>query len=74
MEKEIKICFKGLDSWGRPVFKEIDGNRYYGSVDILPDSEDELNAIVESDLVYFGSSFDCEPYGDAPGNIKIVRN
>jgi hypothetical protein len=68
---EVKVCFHKIDSWGRPVFKVLDKELYYGSVIILPDSEEELNSIVESDLVFFGHKFDCEPMGSIP-LIKLI--
>jgi len=72
---EVRVAFRGIDDWGRPVFKDLESETYYGSVDILPDSEEELNAIVESDLLYFGKHFNCEPYGSKTKNkLVIVRN
>ena len=78
MENEqILIEFEGIDSWCRPVFKEIDGVKRYGSVDKLFSGKgafDEIRkTITEEDLCYFGNHFDCEPDGNPSGNIKIVQ-
>jgi hypothetical protein len=73
-KKVLELKFKGIDSWSRPVFKGSDG-RYYGSTDILfhcgaPASE-VLSKLTPKDIVYFGSEFDCEPYGSSVDK-KIV--
>lgn len=75
--KTIKIKFKGIDGWNRPVFKTLEAPyRYFGSVTTLFDygvtEDDVLKKIDEDDLVYFGNSFDCEPMGTDSGNIEIV--
>ena len=36
----IKIKFRGIDSWNRPVFKNIDSKSHYGSVNTLFNYED----------------------------------
>ena len=77
-QKTIKIKFKGIDGWNRPVFKSIEKPfTYYGSVDTLFDldatEEEVLSKISEDCLCYFGNSFGCEPMGTASGNIEIVK-
>lgn len=74
-----RIKFFGIDRFNRPVFKSLDKNRtFYGSVHKLfsyGDTEEEvLKQITEDDLCYFGSQFDCEPYGTPVDNLKIVRS
>lgn len=75
--KTIKIEFKGIDSWNRPVFKSLEKPyRYYGSVNALFDDdateEKVLSELDEDGLVYFGDHFGCEPMGSNSGNIEIV--
>ena len=72
----IKVIFINIDSMNRPVFKDAKKN-YYGCLDTLfsyGTSEAEvLEKVSASDLVYFGSSFDCEPMGTTPANkLHIV--
>jgi len=73
----MNIKFEGIDVFYRPIFKAVGNKNRYGSVDHLFDHdclEDEvLKEITEDDLVYFGKSFGCEPWGTDAGNIKIVR-
>jgi len=75
--KEVIVDFHGIDSWNRPVFKSVNGNYFYGSTDILfeygESREKVLQEVVESNLVYFGTKFDCEPSGSACPFIKIKR-
>jgi hypothetical protein len=77
--KPIKVKLIGIDSWNRPVFRDIreDKNEFYGSVDILCDFSDTETDILEKvtakDLCYFGTSFGCEPDGD-PAEVEIVPN
>ncbi len=71
------IEFIGIDSWNRPIFKDDKGN-YYGSVDKLFDytdtKEQVLSVITEKDLLFFGTSFDCEPMGNKVKNLKIKKD
>ena len=30
----LKLKFKGIDDWNRPVFKDIEKKQYYGSTDM----------------------------------------
>lgn len=78
MKKE-KIKFVGIDSWNRPVFKSMDKPRhFYGDVHTLFDydatEEKVLARLTADDLCYFGSRFDCEPWGTPVNNLKIERN
>jgi hypothetical protein len=78
---KVKVKFVGIDTWNRPIF--TDGNKnYFGSVDCLyqwnADENEVLNGsggkkITEADLLYFGRSFDCEPWG-SPCNVEIIRS
>ena len=74
--KMVKIKFEGVDFWNRAVFKDIDSNKRFGSLDKLFDFDDSetkvLKNIKEGDLCYFGNSFGCEPLGTNPFNIKII--
>jgi hypothetical protein len=74
----IKVRFAGIDSWNRPVFKDDRGN-YYGSVEILFDYyataeqvQEKLEKIVDLDLLYFGKSFGCEPWGSTPTERLVI--
>lgn len=78
-DKEMReiVKFKGIDCFNRPVFKSTTTRNHFGSTDILfgydASEEEVLTVITESDLVYFGSKFDCEPMGTSAGNIEIER-
>lgn len=71
----ITVKFKGIDSWGRPVFKDTETNHYYGDTDTLfPQEAKELEVIEKvsaKNLVYFGHHFGCEPHGSLP--LEIIR-
>ncbi len=58
-EEIIKLKYVKRDSFHRPIFRGSDGY-YYGSVNDLNSEPSDLDI---SDLVYFGSTFDCEPMG-----------
>lgn len=73
-----KIQFYGIDRFNRPVFKSLDEgkSKYYGDVHNLF-SYDAIEAevlakVTVDDLCYFGSRFDCEPYGTPVSNLEIV--
>lgn len=73
-----KVIFYGIDGFNRPVFKSLDKPRhFYGDVHNLFGYEateaDVLAKITADDLCYFGSRFDCEPYGTPVSNLKIVK-
>ena len=76
--KMTKVTFESIDSWNRPVFKDIDSKNRYGSVDILFDydatEKEVLEKITPFDLCYFGTHFDCEPCGNPVSDIVIVKN
>ena len=72
----IDVKFYGIDSWNRPIFKQIDKKSYYGSFNKLFTRETEeeiLKEIKASDLTWFGTTFDCEPYGSKPtDDLRII--
>jgi hypothetical protein len=70
----IEVVFEGIDHWYRAVFKSIQTEERFGSLDKLVDTEDKARTqITEQDLVYLGNSFECDPWGTPPqGIIKIV--
>jgi len=75
--KEVFLRFHGIDYFNRPVFKEIDKNSFYGSVDkIYPWNDDGISLISDvksEDLTYFGNIFGCEPMGNpCPDNEKWI--
>jgi hypothetical protein len=74
-----KIKYVGIDSWNRPVFKSLDKKRhFYGDTHTLfaygAEEDEVLEKINLYDLCYFGSRFDCEPYGTRVDNLEIVRS
>ena len=58
--KTIKIKFRGIDHWNRPVFKDVDSNNHYGSVSALFNYEDSAEKVIAyftdhlDELEYFG--------------------
>lgn len=73
-----RVQFHGIDSFNRPVFKSLDKlHHFYGDTGTLFDygaTEAEVLARVTVDeLCYFGSRFDCEPYGTPVNNLEIVK-
>ena len=74
--KKLKIRYIRIDSWNRPVFRAIDKQMYFGSVNFLFRNEDEPQKIEEffekniDNLVYFGSHYNCEPLGLHPSELK----
>ena len=77
--KILELEFLGIDSWNRPIFKDVNNKRdYYGATDILFDYEDTaehvLNKISPEEITYFGSFFDCEPMGTPVSDeIKFIN-
>lgn len=73
-----KIQFYGIDRFNRPVFKSLDGGKgkFYGDVHNLfgydATEAEVLAKVTVNDLCYFGSRFDCEPYGTPVTNLEIV--
>jgi len=73
-----KVQFFKVDDWGRPVFQSLDNKKvFFGSCEKLfgySESENEiLKTVSVDDLVYFGTSFNCEPMGTEAGDLEIVR-
>lgn len=77
MKKVIKIKFRGIDSWNRPIFKAINCNDYFGSVYYLFGYDEQPEKIIDffkdklDRLSYFGSHFDCEPLGLPLENVRL---
>lgn len=77
MKKVIKVKFRGIDSWNRPIFKSVKYNDFFGHTDILFDYDEDPKKIIEffedklHELTYFGSYFDCEPLGMPLEKIKL---
>lgn len=74
----MDVVFQGIDSFNRPVFKDIESRDRYGSCDKLfsdDATEDEvLKEVTEEDLLFFGLKFGCEPMGTpAPKSLRIIR-
>ena len=76
--KKVQVYFAGVDSWNRPVFKEINGKRYYCDVFNLfnyNESEDKVLAFYEqrgtSSICFKGYQFESEPDGD-PAVVEIL--
>lgn len=73
IENERTIKFRGIDGWGRPVFKVLEKNYFIGSTDKLFSQTATEQEVVDyfkdrlNELVYFGCSFGCEPEG---GSLK----
>jgi hypothetical protein len=72
------VKFLCIDFWNRPVFKDVDSDRLYGSVERLFDygtpEEEVLENIKAEDLLYFGRDIDGDPMGDVPNQpLNIVR-
>jgi len=77
--RTLGLKFIGIDSWNRPIFKDVNNKRdYYGATDILFDYEDTaelvLNKISPEHITFFGNSFNCEPMGTpVSGEIKFIN-
>lgn len=73
----MQVKFHGIDGFNRPVFKAVDRPEYYGSTSHLFDYDateaDVLETITADDLCYFGSRFNCEPYGTPATNLEIIK-
>lgn len=68
MEKKIiKIKFRGIDDWNRPVYKLTTGHTHVGSTDTLFDFNEKKEVVDEyfekniGELCFFGMHFNCEP-------------
>lgn len=75
--KIIKLKFRGVDDWNRPVFKDIESKDHFGSTCTLFEwdtpKEDIIKHFKETQepLEYFGPYFGCEPHGGIPKNLKL---
>ena len=81
--KKIQLKFYGIDYFNRPVYKDVNSKNYYGSANVLfPDRGIAPNNTIEEindyfrnnifQLCYFGTSFNCEPYGGSLKNIELI--
>ena len=83
--KVVKLQFRGIDNFNRPVYKNVDSTAHYGSVDklysnnYLDDNKIEkvkgINDFFRKNihlLEFFGNTFGCEPNGGISPNIKLV--
>lgn len=74
--EQVKLIFKGIDDWNRPVWKAPDEKAYYGDVVHLfswgATEEEVLKKVTTYDLCYFGSSFNCEPMGSSVPNKYYI--
>lgn len=69
--KELRLKFKGIDSWNRPVFVDENGS-CFGDTDHLFDngaSKEEVlhfynDITLNGCISYFGQQFGCEPSGE----------
>lgn len=63
------LKFRGIDDWGRPVFKVIEKDYFVGSTETLFPYNANPKEVVEyfkenkNELRLFGYSFGCEPDG-----------
>lgn len=76
-EKRI-LKFECIDYWNRAVFKQVDTELRFGSVDILFDygttGEQVLEKLTENDICFFGVNIDDDPDGRPikPDRIKLI--
>ena len=63
--KTLELKFVGIDSWNRPIFKDVNNKKaFYGATDkLFNPSEHVLSGVKPEDITYFGRSFNCEPMG-----------
>jgi hypothetical protein len=70
------LKFRGIDSWNRPVFKDVDSTLHFGSVNKLFNDSTPKEEIISyfkerpEELEYFGDKFGCEPHG---GNQSFFK-
>jgi len=74
-----RITFIGIDTRNRAIFQSLDFKKnFFGciskSFDYNATERTVLNKINESDLVYFGSKFNCEPMGTSADGVEIILN
>lgn len=70
------LQFVGIDSWNRPIFRsKVRPKMHYGCCEILfscdATEKEVAEKVTEADILYFGTSFGCEPEGTTPNAIKI---
>jgi hypothetical protein len=74
--EKVKLVFKGIDNWNRPVWKDPEESIFFGSVDELfswgATEEEVLKKVDIYNLCYFGTKFGCEPMGtDVPDKYYL---
>lgn len=73
-----QIKFRGIDRFGRPIYKVVDKAMYFGSTETLFSynaDEETVNKHFKNntqELEYFGNHFDCEPHGGRPENLTLT--
>ena len=76
MSNKTKVKYVNINNWNQPVFKSVNSKKYYGSVNkLFPYEETEkevLKKVSSEDLVYFGTSFNCEPNGWSC-DVEIIK-
>lgn len=74
----LRVQYEGIDYWGRAVFVNTETKARYGCLEKLfnamtPETE-VLETVTSNDLVFFGNSFGCEPFGSKPlRKIEILK-
>lgn len=79
MSEKVKIYFAGVDDWNRPTFREVlNKSRYYCDIYKLFDYNTPEDKIMDwysfvgvAGIVFKGSCFDSEPYGERV-NVELV--
>lgn len=72
--RHMDIKFRGIDSWNRPVYKVVDKDVYFGSVNKLFSDDATATEVDEyfrtnlDELEFFGDHFGCEPHGGRASN------
>ena len=69
----INFVFEGIDFWSRPVFRQVGGDMRIGSVEKLCSTMEEVEQLTESDMVYFGNTFDEDDPVGTPIDPKKFR-
>lgn len=75
----INLKFVGIDSFNRPIFKDIATRNHYGHLDTLFSYGTSQGEVLDrlgdeglQKLRYFGKSFGCEPMGSTVNAIFKV--
>lgn len=73
MSDKLNLIFRGIDSWGRPVFKSDNGSHYGSTLSLFNDNDTKETVLshfskydqrrLHHEIVYFGDGFGCEPDG-----------